>query len=87
MIKTADALENVDEIASEPGFDVLLVGSNDLACEIRTLGDFDHPRFIEALQTAARAAQKYGKIFAIAGVYTRPGLMSRVINEMGARWV
>lgn len=87
MIETADALTNVDEIASLPGCDVLLVGSNDLASEIGTLPDWDHPEFINALQKVGEAAKKYGKMMGIAGLYHRPDILTKVINEFGARWI
>lgn len=87
MIETADALANVDEIAALPGCDVLLVGSNDLASEIGTLPDWDHPDFIAALQKVGAAATKHGKLMGIAGLYHRPDILTRVINEFGARWI
>ncbi|KAI9733629.1 MAG: hypothetical protein M1834_003231 [Cirrosporium novae-zelandiae] len=87
MVETEECLRNIDEIASEPGVDVLLVGSNDLAIELDTLGNWDDPRFIEALETVGCAAKKHGKIFGIAGLYHRPDILSRVVNEMGARYV
>lgn len=87
MIETADALACVDDIAALPGCDVLLVGSNDLACEIGTLPDWDHPDFIQALSKVGAAAAKHGKQMGIAGLYHRPDILSRVINEFGARWI
>ncbi|KAF2103410.1 2,4-dihydroxyhept-2-ene-1,7-dioic acid aldolase-like protein [Rhizodiscina lignyota] len=87
MIETKDALENVDAIAALPGCDVLLVGANDLSIEIGTLPDFDHPRFIAALEKVSAACKKHGKIFGIGGLYHRPDLMERLINEMGCRWI
>jgi len=87
MIETADALAAVDGIAALPGCDVLLVGSNDLAMEIGTLGDWDAPLFFDALKRVGEAAKKHGKIFGIAGLYHRPDLLAKVINEYGARWI
>ncbi|KAH7138453.1 2,4-dihydroxyhept-2-ene-1,7-dioic acid aldolase-like protein [Dendryphion nanum] len=87
MIETADALAAVDDIASLPGADVLLVGSNDLASEIGTLGDWDAPLFLDALEKVGAAARRHGKIMGIAGLYHRPDILSRVVNEFGARWV
>lgn len=87
MIETVDALEAVDDIAALPGCDVLLVGSNDLATEIGIMGDFDHPKFMQSLERVAQAARKHQKIFAIAGLYHRPDLMDKVVNDLGARWV
>lgn len=87
MIETADALDNVDDIAALPGCDVLLVGSNDLASEIGTLGDWDAPEFIDALRKVGEAARRNGKIMGIAGLYHRPDLLEMVVGEFGARWV
>lgn len=87
MIETADALAAVDDIASLPGADVLLVGSNDLASEIGTLGDWDAPDFLAALEKVGAAARKHGKMMGIAGLYHRPDILERVINEFGAKWV
>ncbi|KAJ9636852.1 hypothetical protein H2201_006472 [Coniosporium apollinis] len=87
MIETADALKTVDEIAALPGCDVLLVGSNDLAMEIGTLGDWDAPDFIEALREVGMAAKKHGKLMGIAGLYHRPDILTKAINEFGAKWI
>lgn len=87
MIETADALEAVDAIAALPGCDVLLVGSNDLAQEIGTLGDWDAPGFLAALEKVGVAAKKHGKVMGIAGLYHRPDILEKVINDFGARWV
>lgn len=87
MIETADALAAVDDIAALPGCDVLLVGSNDLASEIGTLPDWDHPKFVGALAKVGAAARKHGKLMGIAGLYHRPDILAQVINEFGARWI
>lgn len=87
MIETADALDVVEDIAALPGCDVLLVGSNDLACEIGTLPDWDHKDFIGALRRVGAAAKMHGKQMGIAGLYHRPDILAQVINEFGARWI
>jgi 2-keto-3-deoxy-L-rhamnonate aldolase RhmA len=87
MIETKKGLECVDEIAALPGLGVLLVGSNDLASEIGTLGQWEHPDFIAALEKVGRAARKNNVVFGIAGLYHKPEIIERVVNEFGARWV
>lgn len=87
MIEAADALKMVDDIAALPGCDVLLVGSNDLAMEVGTLGDWDTPTFLEALEKVGAAARNHGKLIGIAGLYHRPDILEMVINEFGARWI
>lgn len=87
MIETIEGLERVDDIAAEPGCDVLLVGSQDLSTELGTLDNWDDPKFMGALQKVGAAAAKHGKIFGIAGLYTRPDILKTVIQDYGARWV
>lgn len=87
MIETKGALDCVDEIAAIPGVGVLLVGANDLASEIGTLGDWEHPEFIAALEKVGKAANTNNVIFGIAGLYHKPEIIDKVVNEFGARWV
>ena len=42
MLETPKAINNVEEIASVPGIDVLLVGTNDLCMEMGIPGEFNH---------------------------------------------
>lgn len=87
MIETRDALANVDELAAEPGCDVLLVGAQDLSTELGTNGIWDHPEFLDALEKVGAASAKHGKVFGIAGLYHRPDILDIVVNKYGARWV
>lgn len=87
MIETVDALECVDSLAAEPGCDVLMVGCQDLSIAMGLLGDWDNPVFISALEKVGKAAEIHGKIFGIAGLYTRPDVLHTVVNKFGARWV
>lgn len=64
-IETTDALDTVENIAALPSCDVLLVGSNDLAMEIGTLGDWDAPKFLAALRRIGAAATKHGMLMGI----------------------
>ena len=87
MIETVEGLANVEDIAALPGCDVLLVGSQDLATEIGTMPDWDHPKFWEALEKVGNAAKTHNKYMGIAGLYHRPDILGRVIKELGAKWV
>lgn len=87
MIETKSAFEAVEDIAAQEGVDALLVGSNDLGQELGCLGEWDGDVFMGALQRVGEACKKNGKVFAVAGLYHRPDLMKRVVNEFGARWV
>lgn len=87
QIETKMCLENIDAIAAVEGVEVLLLGANDLSLELGILGDWEHQRFQNALETIAMAARKSGKIFGIAGLYSRPDICKHAVKELGARYV
>jgi 2-keto-3-deoxy-L-rhamnonate aldolase RhmA len=87
MIETQECLQNIDQIASVPGVDVLLVGANDLSLELGILGQWDHPKFRGALENISNAAKRQKKIFGLAGLYTRPDICKWAINELGVRYI
>ncbi len=86
MLETADAIENVDEIAAVPGVDLLLVGSSDLCAEWGIAGQFDDPRLERAFERAVAAARRHGKHVGVGGLASRDDLMTKFIR-MGARYV
>ncbi|MBT1698099.1 2-dehydro-3-deoxyglucarate aldolase [Fulvivirgaceae bacterium PWU4] len=61
QIETAQALDHLDEIAAVPNIDVLFIGPADLSMDLGIFGQFDHPRFKDALRATVNAAQKAGK--------------------------
>ena len=61
MIETPEAIDNVDAIAAVPGFDVLLVGANDLCIEMGIPGQLDHPRMVAAFERIVAACRAHGK--------------------------
>ncbi|TVY90687.1 2-keto-3-deoxy-L-rhamnonate aldolase [Lachnellula willkommii] len=87
MVETRECLENIDAIAAIEGVDVLLLGANDLSLELGILGEWEHPRFQAVLETVAGAAQRAGKVFGLAGLYTRPDICKRVVQDLGARYI
>ena len=60
QIETAPALENVSEIASIPGVDVLFVGPSDLSMALGIPGQFDHPTLLTAFDEVIGAARDAG---------------------------
>jgi 4-hydroxy-2-oxoheptanedioate aldolase len=85
MLETPTAIANVDEIASVPGVDVLLIGSNDLCAEMGIPGDFGNDRVADAYGKMIAACRKHGKFPGMAGIYNE-AIMPRYI-EMGARFI
>ncbi|MDX1943813.1 MAG: aldolase/citrate lyase family protein [Pirellulaceae bacterium] len=61
QIETATGLENADEIAAVAGIDVLWIGHFDLSNSLGIPGQFDHPRFQEAVTRVLAACRKHGK--------------------------
>ena len=61
QIETASGLEAVDEIAAVDGVDCLWIGHNDLSASLGIPGEFDHDRFLRAVDSVAAACRNHGK--------------------------
>lgn len=61
QIETVEVLSHLDEVAGIDGVDVLFIGPADLSMELGIFGQFDHPKFKEALLETVNAARKAGK--------------------------
>ncbi|MDF2781793.1 MAG: aldolase, partial [Geminicoccaceae bacterium] len=85
MIESPQAVESIDTIAAVPGFDVLLVGANDLCIEMGIPGQLEHPRLVAAFERIIAACRAHGKHAGLGGVY-HPPLMQRYL-AMGFRLV
>lgn len=59
IIEQKQAIENIDEIASVPGIDVLFIGVNDLSYSLGVGGQLDHPLVKEAIARVAAAGKKH----------------------------
>jgi 2-keto-3-deoxy-L-rhamnonate aldolase RhmA len=60
QIESGRALDNLDDIASVPGIDVLLVGPNDLALSLGVAGDLMHQKMKDAYRHVAAVANRHG---------------------------
>lgn len=63
QIETAEGVRNADAIAAVDGVDCLWVGHFDLSSSLGVPGQFDHPKFVEAVAATHAAARKHGKAF------------------------
>ncbi|CAN5920591.1 HpcH/HpaI aldolase/citrate lyase family protein [soil metagenome] len=61
QIETVGVLDHLEAVAALDGVDVLFVGPADLSMEMGIFGQFDHPRFKEALKATVAAAEQAGK--------------------------
>jgi 2-keto-3-deoxy-L-rhamnonate aldolase RhmA len=64
LIETEEGIKNVDKIAAVPGVDVLWLGHFDLTNFLGIPAQFDHPKYVKAIEKLVAAAQKHNKILA-----------------------
>lgn len=60
QVETAEALSHLAETTSVPGIDIALIGPNDLSISLGVPGDFEHPRFVKAVERAFEICLKNG---------------------------
>ena len=61
QVESARALTFVEEIATVDGVEVLFVGPSDLSLALGCFGDFEDPRYVEAVRAVAGACASAGK--------------------------
>ena len=60
LLETEKAFENLDEIVSVSGVDVAWVGQYDLTVSMGIPAQFDHPRFLAAMDALVSACRRHG---------------------------
>ena len=68
QIESPEALENVEEICSVPGFDGILFGPGDFSHRIGKAGQLNAPEVVAARKRVAAVARKHGKFAMAAGL-------------------
>jgi 2-keto-3-deoxy-L-rhamnonate aldolase RhmA len=92
QIETERGVEQARGIAAVPGIDVLWIGHFDLTNSLGIPGQFDHPRFLEALEEVLAACREHGKVpgFMAGDVATGKGLLDqgfRILAYGGDLWL
>jgi 4-hydroxy-2-oxoheptanedioate aldolase len=86
MIETAEAMQNLDAIASTPGVDALIIGPFDLAIAhgwpLDNVGGDDV--FLDAAERVIEAAERHGKA---AGMFCFNADQTEALLQRGARFV
>lgn len=72
QIESVIGLENVTDIAATPGVDILWVGHFDLSQSMGIPGQFDHPRFLEAMKRVIEVGRAHG-----LGLGIQPGNLAQ----------
>ncbi|MEC9251452.1 MAG: aldolase/citrate lyase family protein [Pseudomonadota bacterium] len=62
MVETAEALDNLEDIATTPGLDAVYIGPSDLAYAIglNGPGDFENPKHVETVNLIYETCKKHG---------------------------
>lgn len=86
LIETAEAIENIEEIARTPGLDALLIGPSDLS---RSLVGASSPQFTDPTVSAAidkviDAAKRTGRV---TGVYALEEADTLAMARKGVQWL
>jgi 2-keto-3-deoxy-L-rhamnonate aldolase RhmA len=65
MVEQESAVEQIEEIASTPGVDVIFIGTSDLSFSMGLRGQTDHPRVQDALKKVVAAGKAHNKILGL----------------------
>jgi 2-keto-3-deoxy-L-rhamnonate aldolase RhmA len=60
LLETARAFDNLEEIVSVPGVDIAWIGHYDLTVSMGIPAQFDHPRFLEAMNILVASCRRHG---------------------------
>ncbi len=60
IVETARAFENLDAIVGAPGLDVAWMGHYDLTVSLGIPAQFDHPRFLGAMDALLESCKRHG---------------------------
>ena len=84
QIESAKGLDNVDEIASTPGVDALLIGPGDLSISLGIPGEVDRAEFTGAVQRVMDACRTHG---IAAGTLGASGAALKPYYDLGFRFL
>jgi 2-dehydro-3-deoxyglucarate aldolase/4-hydroxy-2-oxoheptanedioate aldolase len=77
LLETAKAFENLEAIISVPGVDVAWVGHYDLTVSMGIPAQFEHPRFLAAMEELATVCRRHG---------VAPGFLPST-PELAVHWI
>ena len=61
QLETAESVDRAQEIAAVEGIDVLFIGPLDLSVNMDMVNNYEHPKFLHAMDRVAAACLKSGK--------------------------
>lgn len=84
QIETVKALEAREELLSVQGLDVVMVGPVDLSISLGIPGEFEHPRFIQAIDQIRDTCVSKG---IVPGIQCRGVALSKFCRDRGFRFL
>jgi 4-hydroxy-2-oxoheptanedioate aldolase len=78
MIESPDAIERLDDMLALGVLDAIMVGANDLSMTLGVPGQWESPRFVEALNSVVASCKKAGVASGLGGVF---------LNDVLGHWV
>jgi 2-dehydro-3-deoxyglucarate aldolase/4-hydroxy-2-oxoheptanedioate aldolase len=84
QIETVKALEAREELLSVKGIDVVMVGPVDLSISLGIPGEFEHPKFIEAIDQIRETCDEKG---IVPGIQCRGVALSKFCRDRGFRFL
>jgi len=82
QIEEPEILPHLDEVAAQPGVDVLFVGPGDLTLSMGKFGQVDDAEVVDIIRKVAAACQRHGKV---AGIPCAPDQVAKY-HAMGFRF-
>ena len=83
QIEDPEPLDELEEIAALPGYDMLFFGPGDFSQGIGAPGVWDNPLLTETRKRSAEVARKHGKFAATVGSYAN----AKELHEMGYQFI
>ncbi len=78
QIEDIEAINNIEKIASIPGYDILFVGPVDLSISMGIPGDIENKKVWDVIEKVGKIANKYGKFAGTASLY--PERAKKLLN-------
>jgi 2-keto-3-deoxy-L-rhamnonate aldolase RhmA len=86
MLESPQGIANAEEIASVPGIDVLLIGSNDLCTALGIPGELKHAKIRAAYESTMMACRAHKKVLGVGGIRGDVAQVAELV-KLGARFV
>lgn len=84
QVEGKQAVENIDDILSVEGFDILFIGPYDLSQSLGVPGEVTHPEVIRQMQIIVDKAKKAGKI---VGTFTDTPSQAKLWQDAGVQYI